>query len=883
MYTQLLIFFRHTFPLLVWFSFVPSIITAADRYPSRSGEKPATEVKSAARMSWESLMKQGATSLPSAVGEAIHETMASHQLRGAYLASEATSVGAIVSTAAQSDRDTAAGLFNYLDTRGNYVKNLTLQGLAVLPVGTKAAISGNADSLEIGILKAVFFPTYAELTVFVRMIIPSPDPHSTIKKRELFFGADHVRFTRDGGLTGDFSLVLLGDFVVPMGNMTLRIKGGLDKHTGITQNLTYATVNCDKLVGLGVAGEVLFPLSMLVPINPTDGSVQPGQVRGDFRIDAPDFNDLLAGVTMTPFAVTGYEKFGFVLNNAMLDLSDKRNAPGVVFPSGYFDALSNSTPDGDSTGEGINTWRGVYIQQFMVLLPQEFKEKQNPGVRLQIQATNLLFDRNGVSGQVGMHRTGNPYELTASGWALSLTDFELGFEKNKLVGGRFGGFLRLPVAPTTPIRYDGIIDRQADYTLSLANVSTLSMPLWRATAQLAPNSRVELSVINGEFKPKALLHGQLGIFTNMKGDSASQGNAKVAFEGIVFEGLKLQTEQPYIQAAYFGYEKDMKLANFPVTVHRVGAVFAGDSVGLRFDMRVNLMEETFSGETDFTIVGSFSQINGIHEWQFRRVTFNSICVKGTFSSFQLNGCVFFRENHPVYGDGFAGNVALTINEPSKVRVDIEAMFGATTFRYWFVAGGATVPGIPIAGPLKINYMYAALYRHMKAKNVAGLVVYEPNESMGTGFKAVVGLEAVSKKTFEGSAGFEMAFNKNGGINSLGFYGEGVLAGGFKTLQNQAAKYRTLVQNSEAAPEKETISQEDLDRKALAEYKARKDITIGPVAGRLVMLFDFANRTLHGNAQAYVDIGGVVRGSNSGGLAGDVVFHFDPQEWYVHAG
>jgi hypothetical protein len=864
MYTQIILRFLRTLSLLVGLSLVVSIRVGANPPSSRSDEKPTPETNSPTLVSWESLMKRGAPRLPSAVGETIREMAVHNQLRGAYLATEATMAGAVVSAAAQADRDTAAGLFSYLDTRGHYVDNLTLQDLTVLPVGMKKSLSDGNGSLELGILKAVFFPQYAELTVFVRLKIPSPDPNSSIKERELFFGADHVRFTRDGGLTGDFSLVLLGDFVLPLGNMTLRIKGGLNRFTAATQDLTYATVNCDKLVGLGVAGEVLFPRSMLVPINPTDGSVQPGQVRGDFRIDAPDFSDLLAGVTMTPFAVTGYEKFGFILNNAMLDLSDKRNAPGVVFPSGYFDALSNSTPDGDSTGEGINTWRGVYIQQFMVLLPQEFKEKQNPGVRLQIQATNLLFDRNGVSGQVGMHRTGNPYELTASGWALSLTDFELGFEKNKLVGGKFGGFLRLPVAPTTPIRYDGIIDRQADYTLSLANVTALSMPLWRATAQLAPNSRVELSVIDGQFRPKALLHGQLGIFTNMKGDSASQGNAKVAFEGIVFEGLKLQTEAPYIQADYFGYEKEMKLANFPVTVHRVGAVFANDEVGLRFDMLVNLMEGKFSGETDFTIVGSFSQINGIHEWHFQRVHINRICVKGSFSSFQLDGCVEFRENHIIYGDGFVGNVALTLNEPSKVRVDISAMFGATTFRYWFVAGGATVPGIPIAGPLKINYMYASLYRHMKPRNVSGVVIYEPNESIAVGFKAVVGLEAVSKKTFEGSAGFEMAFNKNGGVNSLGFYGEGVLAGGFKTItESRPLNTGRWFKIARLRPKKKRSLRTTWIEKPLRNIRPEKTSSIGPVAGRLVMLFDFANRTLHGNAQAYVDIGGVVRGSNSG--------------------
>ena len=46
--------------------------------------------------------------------------------RTAYLSAEGLAHGVSVSAAAQADRDTAAGVFNFLDSRRNYVQSLQL-------------------------------------------------------------------------------------------------------------------------------------------------------------------------------------------------------------------------------------------------------------------------------------------------------------------------------------------------------------------------------------------------------------------------------------------------------------------------------------------------------------------------------------------------------------------------------------------------------------------------------------------------------------------------------------------------------------------------------------------------------------------------------------
>ena len=120
--------------------------------------------------------------------------------------------------------------------------------------------------------------------------------------------------------------------------MTLRFKGGLNRFVSPDVNAqTYATVNCESLAGLGIAAEVIFPRSMLVPVKPDDGAVLPGQVTLAFKLDAPKFPNFLISINpLQPvaFAVTGYEKLGFIVGGLSLDLSDLENPPGI--PGSYF-------------------------------------------------------------------------------------------------------------------------------------------------------------------------------------------------------------------------------------------------------------------------------------------------------------------------------------------------------------------------------------------------------------------------------------------------------------------------------------------------------------------------------------------------------------------
>lgn len=138
---------------------------------------------------------------------------------------------------------------------------------------------------------------------------------------------------------------------------------------------------------------------MLVPVKPDDGAVLPGQVTLGFKLNAPKFPNFLISINPqqpVAFAVTGYEKFGFIVDRLSLDLSDVENPPGI--PGSYFAQAGNDQPDGE-----VNKWRGVYIAQLKVLLPSEFKERGKRPRELALPADGrYAFMANGPSNDLAV-------------------------------------------------------------------------------------------------------------------------------------------------------------------------------------------------------------------------------------------------------------------------------------------------------------------------------------------------------------------------------------------------------------------------------------------------------------------------------------------------
>jgi hypothetical protein len=350
---------------------------------------------------------------------------------------ESNAEAAIITEEALAEKEKAKGVFEELDRANRYIDDIVDKDLQVLPIGFKKTV-GNGK-VEVAVSRAEFYSQYAELTMYVRMTIPGEDG----KEKILFLGADKVRFTAAGGISS-FKAVLLGDFplIESEDGYSVILKGAGGIGTGgeiLDPNQTYAQVDCGQFKEAQIIAQVLIPRKTIIPL--TDGTFLPienARVTCDFKARIVGSLDNLVGslTFRTPFSAPSADGFAFKVVNASFDISNAENPTSMGFPVGYV---------GDKTA----AWQGVFIQNFTVYLPKQFKKKGSTA-RTSLSALNVLIDRTGFSGIV---EANTPIfsinEGSASGWAMSLDRLKVSLVQNKLTEGSFAG--SVAVSPDQPL------------------------------------------------------------------------------------------------------------------------------------------------------------------------------------------------------------------------------------------------------------------------------------------------------------------------------------------------------------------------------------------------------------------------------------------------
>ncbi|WP_281321922.1 hypothetical protein [Flavobacterium aestivum] len=813
-----------------------------------------------------------------------------------------------IASGTNEDLKTAMAVFKKIDSTNNNIDLLAQKNLSMLPIGIKKTV--NKTQYMLGISNAKFTPEYTELTAFVRIIVPQTD--SLGKQKELFFGANNIKLSHKGGLIGDTKLVLLGDFPLKIcGDKALLIlKGGMNMNTGAVENKTYVTIDCNGFKELGITADVEFSRSIIEPVDESNNVIGKTQrVTGSFKTTVSNWNDILMDISLPKFQLTSFKGTYFELNKAVIDLSDLRNSENVVWPDNY--AKDYLVPGSE------NLWRGLYVKSLLITLPEEFKFSSSKG-RVSFQATDLLIDRMGVSGNFTGNNILNIDQGSAGGWAFSVNNINLKFRANALVSGGFGGAIVLPVSDKSKkcafdsqgeIGYTAIINPiDKEYLLKAEVNNNLCFQVFKATAKIDRGSYVELKVKDGKFLPKALLNGSIAIKGNNTPtpDATSTTETKeevekkeiAAFEGIKFEKLQLQTVTPVFKADYFGYKneaendpKSSKVANFPITIHEIAIVADDISATLKIDLSVNLMKDQFNGRTKFNIVGKFAENEGIQKWKFDHLNFEAIKIDANLGGAKFKGNITIMDNDPVYGKGFKGNLAAEFS--GGIAVEANAIFGKKDdFRYWYV--DAMVDGLNIpAGAITFKGFAGGAYYRMRkegfsSKFVASGSNYVPDSDSGLAVKAMIKFAGTATAdAFWGGAGFEIAFNKSNGINRISIYGEGHVMQPFEIPGADELKgaLKAVTENESllAKAALEALKTSDLSKAAEQLYPNTVKQSMG-INAFAAIEYDFRSSTLHGSFDLYIDTpGGFIKGRASENRAGWAVLHFAPNKWYIRMG
>jgi len=402
---------------------------------------------------------------------------------------------------------------------GHFLQRLDSLAWLEFPVVLADTISNVPIAIVFDDLR--LYPDYAQLAVFIRMELPQRKigaaagssagntAGGTSDYVELFFGTPNLRFSHDGGIIGDALVGLYSDTPIGLDNPS---KFGLILRSwhqygsgGHTQDLgTYVRIDCDGFVELGLEADVLFSRDWIVPVNAAAvPNTNPNQrVTGHIQTVVDDWQNILVEISLPDFAPTSFPDIAFNLSTAVFDFSDFRNSPNVVFPPGY--AAQNLLPANPTL------WRGVYIKNLAVTLPQQIRRKgcqttptdggstgmlllddqkmyaygtdielaatatrglAPPGLlaqslprnftpppalpvtetaveacRTTVGVEDLFIDGHGVSGFFYAENVLHLGDGSMSGWRYSISDLALELVASDVVGFGFGGEIGIPIA-----------------------------------------------------------------------------------------------------------------------------------------------------------------------------------------------------------------------------------------------------------------------------------------------------------------------------------------------------------------------------------------------------------------------------------------------------
>lgn len=789
-------------------------------------------------------------------------------------------LGILIGGASKANSQTVDTLIQHIRKLQATVQNrrlntgeMTSSSVHMMPIGVLGKSSGQGVPLIL-IDDVTLYPTYAEFRAYAVFSLPG-------SKDSIYFATvNPIKMTYSGGVLGTARIDLVKDKKIEM--------MGKEAEFTILKGKSYVEFDCKgfKRAGLGVS--VNMP-KKLVPEDAYGNQLTDQRVKGYFSVEFSDFNDILASISIDPFQVSGVKGITFTVTDAIVDLSDLNNATNMAFPKDYEKDYLD--------GVDVSLWRGFYVRNVSVKLPPEIKDRSKNG-RREFQAKNVLIDNHGFSGEIIAKNLISLENGDLGGWNYSVDSIYVNLRANQLTGAGIAGGLNIPISgDTTKLAYKAIFKPSEEYLFNVATTKDMSFDIFKAAnVKLKKGSFIEVSLREKKFEVLANLSGSLSIGANLSGDKneTKEGN-KFSTGTLGFEQLVISTRAPFIHSETFSLDVTVKIGTFTGSISNVKIVKKDDNRGLGFDLKIGLLNSKdansgFSADASLMILGKV--IVGADEsqhYQYVTTQFNRVHVEINQGNFYLDGELNFFKEDETFGSGFKGKIIAGITAGIDVKLGATVLFGSVAGnKYWYADALAEIsPGIPIAGPIQIYGFAGGLYYGVKQKpgnggNIAVVnsqtgLAYLPDVNAGLGVRVAIMMALVNKSVLNGNIGFEIAFNKNGGLSRA------MLMGNLNMLQQVSIDVLSSLKNGSLELSKsENISDAEKVAKNSSTFDSMN--TRGQLSASVFIDWDVDNRSLYASYKTYVNlIAGVVKGVSAGGMAGGGELFFSPSKWYVHAG
>lgn len=731
----------------------------------------------------------------------------------------------VTPTFGQNSQDTTGvnGLYNKImslddEIRNNpslQVSNFNPADTASLPIGIVKEI-GNRYYI-ICIDSAYFTSQGAFFNVYMAMQVPN-------STKKVAFAAKGIQFNPQGVIVNNGArLQLVSQQVVNLGpklQMVFKDDG---------QN--YIEWDCNGYKQAGLSVDFVFNSDMLINVsNPSS------PVKASMAMVVADMDNITFQLNqMDKFQVKNAKDFTFELQNITIDRSEAMTPQGVSLPPQVLQSYN-----GD-----LNAWKGFYAQNATVTLPP--KLSQDPNNPTEVYAQNLIIDDAGVSGSFGANNVFSTGKMNSK-WGFSLDNIQVDLVSNHVTGGSMSGTIEVAPLDDQPFAYTASVTEQAnsdklDYTFAVSpGQGGIDISAFQSEIHLYPSSQIIVQSQNDKFVPSCILNG-----------SWSLNNSKAQMQGFTFQSLTIGTQAPYLTSGIFSLVQDTsKLMRFPISVTSVGITQTPTNnlaftVGL--GMNLGSSEVNFGVQTTVRVISKQGVGNNANRLEYQNFAVDDIGFDLNVNAFHLQGVIAVKNDDPVFGDLFYGNIALSIEDVIDNPIMVSAGFGKMpTYKYWFT--DASIPvDIPV-GDISITSIYGGVQRRVQstftnqeqlnrvagsaAPTPSGNIPFVPDNTQGLQFRAGVGLTHQVESVFNGEAMLTVAFNPNGGFQSVNLMGQA---------------YMMVTRNQ------------------------RQNANMKKVYGQVAINYDHNNKILDANLNASIYAPDVLSGNV------DITMHVSQNDWY----
>jgi hypothetical protein len=576
-----------------------------------------------------------------------------------------------------------------------------------LPIGLNNQDIGGVP-VTMAIVSVVFSPKGATMSLLFNMNIPEANGWLTLAGSNFCIHPTGVGISQ-----GTLFLPIDRDFNIGSGpnGVNIKFKGC---PTADSAKGTYVSWENNKLSDIVVHAEMSFPQNVLVPED-DKGEIADGSVIAKLMFRFKQWEDWVAAIGLPHFQVKDVKGLSFQPSTIYYDHSVKSNAEGFEYPS-------------NAKVKKGNDFEGLYIKEFKVLLPEDFKTfNQKEDERTEFTATNLIIDDQGLSVHVQGKDVIDISTGNLGGWGFSLKNIEVEITGSTFTSGKLDGQLLLPVSKT-PLDYSGDLHLGKDsvsYAFLIKPSAKMSWDIWKASVELKPNSFIEVKKDSLGAAVTALLYGDISIII-------SDGAPALKFEAVKFDSLgisnrniKTKKKEFWMSPGVWAFASPQKsVGGFPVSLGGITPYIDVKSeieAGLRFKLTMGI------GGSDKTIIGAEAKLAVYGAMKFGMEDFrpnftitasvraDSVRLFGDLGPLKIDGTLAFYKKDATYGDGIKGHVEATF---PMIKVEATAQFGnVNNFNYWFIDACAQFPTpIPVIGPIGINGFGGGAYYNMKMKN-----------------------------------------------------------------------------------------------------------------------------------------------------------------------